>query len=80
MLHVIRVSSPVRCRDAADRIECQCRAPRRFTKGNRVRDCYSHPSAGRNSVLLGGQKDEFPRLDLAVMLDHFEDFFAVKFL
>jgi len=58
VLDVIRFSSSISCRDAAYCIECSCCA-RCFTKSDRVRYWYSHLSPGRNSILLGAQKDEF---------------------
>jgi hypothetical protein len=34
----------------------------------------------RNSVLLGSQKDKFPGINLALILDHFEDLFSFEIL
>ena len=76
VLDVIRFSSSISCRDAAYCIECSCCAARCFTKSHRVRYWYSHLSPGRDSILLGAQKDEFPGVNLTLMLDHFEDLFA----
>src|SRR5262245_48859307 len=80
VLCVIRISSPIRCRDAADRIECSCCTTRRFTKCDCVCYWYSHLCPCRNSVLLGSQKDKFPGINLALMLDHFEDLFSFELL
>src|SRR5260370_9158796 len=80
VLDVIRFSSSISCRDAAYCIECSCRAARCYAKSHRVRYWYSHLGPGRNSILLGAQKDEFPGVNLTLMLDHFEDLFALKLL
>src|SRR6516225_7661511 len=80
LLCVICVSGPIcRC-DTTNRIKCSCSAAWRFTEGDRVRYRYAHLSPRGNSVLLGTKKDELPGVNLALVLDHFEDLFALEFL